>query len=145
MSSTPAISTSTYFTPYFEVSAHDDTVLRRSTEKGLLIPPTHYCLGDGGYSKEHRMVLVSYQRTRYHLREIADARRRPSTKEELFNLRHTRLRNIIERLIGIMKKRWQILREGPEMGFDIVTQGLFVYALGAVHNFALTEGQTIQG
>lgn len=85
--------------------------------KGFRLPSSHYVLADGGYSKKNRMLLVAYQRTRYHLREIADAQRRPQTAQELFNLRHARLKNVIERLIGVMKKCWRILRDGPEIGF----------------------------
>lgn len=51
---------------------------------------------------------------------------------------------MIERLIGVLKKRWQILREGPEMGFSVAQQGLFVYALAAVHNFALDHGGMVE-
>lgn len=90
------------------------------------------------------MLLVPYQKTRYHLREITDAQRWPSTKEELFNLRHARLRNCIERLIGIQKRRWRILRDGPEMGFDVIQQCLFAWALAGVHNFACEHGQTVE-
>ncbi|GAB7341908.1 hypothetical protein MBLNU457_g0216t1 [Dothideomycetes sp. NU457] len=95
----------TWVQPGYEGSAHDGTVLRRAIEKGFTLPLTHYYLGDGGYSKKHRMILVPYQKTRYHLREISDAQQRPQTKEELFNLRHARLRNCVERLNGVMKKR----------------------------------------
>lgn len=105
---------------------------------------THYYLADGGYSKTDRILLVPYQKTRYHLREISDARRRPESKEELFNLCHARLRNCIERLIGIMKRCWRILRGGPEMGFSIGTQCLFAFALAAVHKFAIEHGQTVE-
>ena len=38
----------------------------------------------------------------------------PQSKEELFNLRHSSLRNIIERTFGILKNRFQILTgKGP--------------------------------
>lgn len=104
-----------FIQPGYEGSAHDGTILRKAAQNGFQVPTgTHYYLADGGYSKKDRRVLVPYQKTRYHLREIADAQRRPATKEELFNLRHARLRNVIERVIGILKKRWRILRDGPE-------------------------------
>lgn len=130
--------------PGYKGSANDGEVLKRAIRNGLNVPTTHYFLGDGGYSKKHRMVLVPYQKTRYHLREIQDARQRPETKEELFNLRHAVMRNVIERLIGVMKKRWRVLRDGPEIGFTPAIQSLFVYALAAVHNFALEHGQTVE-
>ncbi|KAG6147853.1 hypothetical protein E4U11_000808 [Claviceps purpurea] len=43
-----------------------------------------------------------------------------------------------------MKKRWRILRDGPEQGFTMHQQSLFVYALAAVHNFCLQHGQTLE-
>lgn len=122
--------------------ANDNTVLRRAVENGLTIPPTHYYLADGGYSKKNRLVLVPFQRTRYHLREIGAVQRRPQTKEELFNLRHSSLRNVIERLNGVLKKRWRVLRDGPEEGVSVAKHSLLVYAISAVHDFINQHGQS---
>jgi hypothetical protein len=57
----------------------------------------------------------------------------PQTKEELFNLRHTQLRNIIEHIFGVMKRCFRILTSSPEMGYW--QQALMVNATGASHNF----------
>ena len=81
------------------------------------------------------------QGVRYHLREQADASSQPSTKEELFNLRHARLRNCVERLNDVLKKRWRIIRDGPGQGSTIKKQVLFVWAISAVHNFINQHGQ----
>lgn len=130
--------------PGFEGSATDAAVLRKALENGLSLPQSDYYLADGGYTKKNRLVLVPYQRTRYHLREIADAANaRTQNKEELFNLRHARLQNVVERLIGIMKQRWRNLRDGPETGFSVQMQSLFVYALSSIRDFALDAGQTV--
>jgi len=65
---------------------------------------------------------------------------RPVNKEELFNLRHSGLRNHIERSFGILKRRFQILRFGSEYAF--ATQVSLVRALCGLHNFIrVTDGE----
>jgi hypothetical protein len=51
----------------------------------------------------------------------------------LFNLRHAALRNIIERIFGVMKRQWRILICAPEYSMDI--QSRIPAALCAIHNF----------
>jgi hypothetical protein len=52
---------------------------------------------------------------------------------ELFNLRHASLRNIIERIFGVMKRQWRILQIPPEYSMDV--QARIPAALCALHNF----------
>jgi hypothetical protein len=40
---------------------------------------------------------------------------RPVNKEELFNLRHAQARNVIERIFEVLKKRWDILNQAPQV------------------------------
>ena len=56
---------------------------------------------------------------------------------ELFNLRHASLRNVIERCFGVLKKRFQILKLGPEYTYSV--QVKLVPALAALHNFIRVE------
>jgi hypothetical protein len=58
---------------------------------------------------------------------------RPATAEELFNLRHASARNVIERIFGVIKRRFRILVIPPE--YDMRTQARLPAALGALHNF----------
>lgn len=58
---------------------------------------------------------------------------RPANYKELFNLRHASLRNAIERIFGILKKRFPILRHGSEYPMEI--QARIPPALCALHNF----------
>ena len=58
---------------------------------------------------------------------------RPQTAKELFNLRHSELRNVVERTFGVLKRRFAILRGAPEYPLDI--QVKIVYALVVIHNF----------
>jgi hypothetical protein len=48
-------------------------------------------------------------------------------------LRHASARNVIERIFGILKRRFRILRDPPEYNMDI--QALIPPALAALHNF----------
>jgi hypothetical protein len=54
-------------------------------------------------------------------------------KEELFNLRHASARNVIERIFGVLKRRFRILVFPPEYSMEI--QARIPAALCALHNF----------
>lgn len=58
---------------------------------------------------------------------------RPATKQELYNLRHASARNVVERIFGIVKKRFRILLLAPEFDMDIQTH--IPRVLCALHNF----------
>ena len=58
---------------------------------------------------------------------------RPQNKEELFNLRHASARNAIERIFGILKRRFRILLLAPEYSLEV--QARIPAALAALHNF----------
>ena len=57
---------------------------------------------DAGYTNGPGF-LAPYQGTRYHLNEWTG--NNPETYKELFNLRHSVARNVIERAFGLLKKR----------------------------------------
>jgi hypothetical protein len=58
---------------------------------------------------------------------------RPDNKEELFNLRHAQARNVIERIFGVLKRRFRILLIPPE--YSVKVQAQIPSALCAIHNF----------
>lgn len=119
-------------------SAHDALVLKDAIAKGRFTPPAgKYFVADGGFYSTGFM-LIPYTKTRYHLREWEAAAARPSNKEELFNLRHAQLRNVIERIFGVLKRKFKILQRPPE--FTIRQQVQLVLALTAVHNFIVDKG-----
>jgi hypothetical protein len=62
---------------------------------------------------------------------------RPRDHKELFNLRHARVRNIIERIFGVLKKRFKVLLLAQEYSFT--TQARIIPALAALHNFIITH------
>lgn len=65
---------------------------------------------------------------------------RPQNKEELFNLRHAQARNVIERIFGVIKKRWAILVLPSK--FNMGLQARIPAALAALHNFILDKDPT---
>lgn len=77
--------------------------------------------------------MTPYSKTRYHLQEQARAALQPQSSKELFNLRHAMLRNVIERVFGVIKRKYKILTQPPE--FSLEVQIDLVLALTALHNF----------
>jgi hypothetical protein len=117
----------------WEGSAHDGTVLRDAQfNRGFKTPPNKYWLGDAGYSNSDT-VLVPYRGTRYHLKEQQMRGEKPENAKELFNLRHASLRNVIERIFGVLKRKYQILCTPSEYSID--TQARIVLGCTALHNW----------
>ncbi|KAF4143324.1 DDE superfamily endonuclease [Phytophthora infestans] len=115
-----------------EGSAHDATVLDWS-KLIAMVPEDIFVLADAGYGLTEK-VLTPFRSTRYHLKESAKRPNgRPQTPQELFNLRHAKARNIVERLIGILKRRFRVLRSGMECEFP--TTKSVIYACMLLHNF----------
>jgi hypothetical protein len=80
--------------------------------------------------------LAPYRCTRYHLKEFS--RENPiNTPQELFNHRHSSLRNVIERTFGILKQRFPILKHATS--YQIKTQAHIVLACCILHNFITIE------
>jgi hypothetical protein len=126
--------------PGFEGAAHDCRVVRRAIEQGFKSPgPGKYFLADGGYSSFGGLFLTPYRKVRYHLREWGLADVTPKNAKELFNLRHASLRNVIERVFGVLKKRFKFLDVGRD-GYNLKTQVRMVYAITALHNFLNMHG-----
>ncbi|CAD5333200.1 unnamed protein product [Arabidopsis thaliana] len=76
-----------------------------------------YYLADCGFPNR-RNFLAPLRSTRYHLQDFRGEGSDPTNQNELFNLRHASLRNVIERIFGIFKSRF-----------------LIVLACAALHNF----------
>jgi hypothetical protein len=97
----------------WEGSASDVGVLRSAISKGFSVPEGKFYLVDGGYANTSSFI-APYRGVRYNLNEF---RRRRSLSghanyRELFNHHHAILRNHIERAIGVLKKRFPILKVG---------------------------------
>ena len=101
----------TFISCGWEGSATDARVLSSALLKGFEVPNGKFYLVDGGYANTPSF-LAPYRGVRYHLKEWGHGRRRPQNYKELFNLRHAVMRNHVERLLGILKKRFTILNVG---------------------------------
>ena len=58
----------------------------------------------------HTPFLAPYQGVRYHLKEFGAGHKNPQNLKELFNHHHALLRNHVERALGVLKKRFPILK-----------------------------------
>lgn len=89
----------------WEGSAHDSRVLDDAKAKGLPLINNKFYLGDGGYGLNW-FVLTPFRRERFNLIEFDLNGNGPQTSREL---RHSALRNVVERLFGVCKRRFPIL------------------------------------
>ncbi|KAH1082195.1 hypothetical protein J1N35_021956 [Gossypium stocksii] len=115
----------------WEGSAHDSRILSDalSRPRGLRIPEGNYYLADAGYGIRNGYI-TPYHGVRYHLKEFSD--QGPENAKELFNFRHSSLRITIERVFGILKKRFRVLDAEPFWSFQ--TQVDIVLACCIIHN-----------
>ncbi|KAF3778555.1 hypothetical protein EJ110_NYTH43267 [Nymphaea thermarum] len=102
----------------------------------FIIPTGKYYLGDGGYPNI-RGLLTPYRGHRYNLSEFnALGARRVTSKEELFNHRHSSLRTTtVERVFGRLKGRFPILK--AQVSYPYHTQVGIVLATCVLHNFII--------
>jgi len=81
--------------------------------------------------------LLPYRGTRYHLKDYGD-RNYPTNLRELFNLRHSSLRVIVERAFGALQNRFRIIDNKPFHPFR--TQVKLILACCILHNWILEHG-----
>ncbi|XP_026443888.1 protein ALP1-like [Papaver somniferum] len=127
-----------YVYPGWEGSAADSRVLREAIYKknGLEVPQGYYYLVDAGYPNSGGF-LAPFRGQRYHLKEWGQGRLEPRTAEELFNMKHCRARNVIERVFGLLKMRWAILQSPSWYPVNIHCR--FIMACCLIHNLIRRE------
>ncbi|XP_042479282.1 putative nuclease HARBI1 [Macadamia integrifolia] len=120
----------------WEGSAHDARVLdaaRTNDNLGFPHPPSgKYYIVDSGYASQLG-YLVPFRGQRYPLQDYGEGRPGPRTAKELFNHRHSSLRNVIERTFGVLKNRFHILKSMK--AYDIEDQSRIVVACCGLHNY----------
>ncbi|KAI7727109.1 hypothetical protein M8C21_021649 [Ambrosia artemisiifolia] len=123
--------------PGWEGSAADGRVLRDALDRphGLKVPRPGYYLVDAGYTNGEGF-FAPYRGQRYHLNDWRDGHK-PTTPKELFNMKHSSARNIIERCFGILKARWGILRDHSY--YPINQKNRIIMACCLLHNFIRRE------
>lgn len=95
-----------------------------------------YYLCDNGYANNNGF-LTPYKGLRYHLKEWGPGNAAPQNPNELFNMRHTKAMNIIERAFAVLKMRWGILRCASY--YPIKTQIRLIMTCFLLHNFIRRE------
>jgi hypothetical protein len=127
----------TYALTGWEGSATDARIYEAAVDHDLRIPAGKYFLADAGFPLRPEL-LVPYRNVRYHLAEWGRVGMRyiywyysfynvliiyrPTTKEELFNLRNSSAQNVIERIFGVLKQHFRILHLSPPYSMDIQAQ-----------------------
>ncbi|KAJ1680969.1 hypothetical protein LUZ63_022717 [Rhynchospora breviuscula] len=126
----------TYVLAGWEGSAHDSKVLQDalSRDDRLLIPRGRYYLADAGYALTPSFI-TPYRGVRYHLKEYSI--HPPENEKELFNLRHSSLRNAVERSIGVLQKKFPIIASGSEPYYDEETVSDVFLACCIIHNYLM--------
>ncbi|XP_023737574.1 protein ANTAGONIST OF LIKE HETEROCHROMATIN PROTEIN 1-like [Lactuca sativa] len=111
-----------YVFPGWEGSATDGRVLQDALLRphGLKVPRPCYYLVDVGYTNGEG--------------------HQPTTPKELFNMRHSSARNVIERCFGILKARWGILRDNSYYPIDLKNK--IIMACCLLHNYIRQEMTT---
>ncbi|KAJ4764229.1 nuclease [Rhynchospora pubera] len=117
-------------------TASDSKILKNALRRRypLNIPQGKFYLVDAGFMIKSGLI-TPYRGERYHLKEFSS--NPPQNDRELFNLRHSSLRNSIERAFGVLKKRFPIIASGAEPHYDKDTQNLIILACCILHNFLL--------
>ncbi|XP_043700109.1 uncharacterized protein LOC122650795 [Telopea speciosissima] len=130
----------TYILADWEGSASDsrilDDAIHRQGAGKIVVPPGKYYLVDAGFANQ-RGFLRPYQNVRYHLKEWENNNQAPADKNELFNLRHSKLRNVIEHALSLLKSTWKIMKSQSEYPYK--TQTRIVQACVLLHNHILNR------
>ncbi|XP_057733226.1 protein ALP1-like [Arachis stenosperma] len=110
----------TYVLSGWEGTASDSRILKDALnrEYSLRILEGKFYLGDAGFMLKPG-ILTPYKGVRYHLKEYS--LREPQNPKELFNHRHSSLRNVIERCFGVLKKRFPIIAGDTEPYYSFET------------------------
>jgi hypothetical protein len=93
----------------WERLASDARVLENALTHGFYVPSGKFYLVDAGYANTPNFIAV-FRNVRYNLQEQGRSNQRPSNAKELFNLRHAQLCNHVERIIGVLKMCFLILK-----------------------------------
>ncbi|XP_042012353.1 uncharacterized protein LOC121760805 [Salvia splendens] len=127
-----------YLLAGWEGCAGDSRILRDAVTRynGFKVPQGCYYLCDNAYANSNGF-LTPYRGVRYHLKEYGPGTESPQDPKEMFNMCHTKARNIIERAFAVLKMRWGILRSASF--YPIETQIRLIMCCFLLHNFIRWE------
>ena len=89
---------------------------------------------DAGYMLRSGL-LTPYRGVRYHLKQYSTCV--PQNTEELFNLGHAALRNVIERTFGVLKKQFLVISRATEPHYLVETVTKIVLGCCILHNILI--------
>ncbi|KAK2658841.1 hypothetical protein Ddye_005374 [Dipteronia dyeriana] len=119
----------------WEGSDHDSRVFLSALcdpQSNFSKPPNgKYYLVDAGYP-QMKGFLGPYNGERYHIPHFRRGEQ-PTGHKEIFNHVYSSLRSIIERIFGVWKIFWRILRDMPSYSYQ--KQVKIVIATMAIHNY----------
>ncbi|KAL2142021.1 hypothetical protein VTI28DRAFT_1711 [Corynascus sepedonium] len=118
-----------------EGSINDTSLCTQAFGRSFRVPENRYYLVDAGFGVRDGIV-VPFPGVRYHLEDWRNADKPVETKKELYNLRHARLRVVVEQVFGQLKRRWKIIRVAAGE-YSIKKQVQIVYAVTGLHNFLI--------
>ncbi|KAL3520522.1 hypothetical protein ACH5RR_018671 [Cinchona calisaya] len=101
-----------------------------SRRNGLPINDGYYYLVDAGYTNS-KGFLAPFRGQKYHINKWTPGYQ-PSTVEEFFNIKHSSVRNVIERSFGLLKIRREII-SNPNW-YPIKVQSKIITAYCLLHN-----------
>lgn len=121
----------------WEGSASEFRVLNSAITRRnkLPVPEGKYYLLDNKYVNLPGFI-APYPNVSYHLKEFPDGYH-PENAKELFNQRHSLLRNATDRIFGALKARFPILTTAPP--YPLQTQVKLVVAACGIHNYIRRE------
>lgn len=122
----------------WEGTASDSRIIKSALTRDhcLKIPEGKYYLVDAGFMLKSGLI-TPYRNVRYHLKEYSG--NPPRNARELFNHRHSSLRNAIERAFGVLKKRFPIIASGTEPNYRMKTQNLIILSCFILHNYLIKK------
>ncbi|RWR90741.1 putative nuclease HARBI1 [Cinnamomum micranthum f. kanehirae] len=118
----------------WEGSASDSKILQNALSRPynrIQVPTGKFYLVDGGYANT-RGFVAPYRDIRYHLKEWSTTQAL-QTPQELFNLRHSKACNVVERTFAVLKQRFPILKTTPR--YPLNTQAKIVVACCIMYNY----------
>ncbi|KAJ1689132.1 hypothetical protein LUZ63_013287 [Rhynchospora breviuscula] len=129
----------TYILVGCEGTASDSRIIKNALSRRypLKIPEGKFYLVDAGFMIRSTLI-TPYRGERYHLKEYSQSNP-PQTERELFNLRHSSLRNAIERCFGVLKKRFPIIRSNTEPHYSTDTLKKIILSCCILHNYLVDK------
>lgn len=122
-----------------EGSLKNATFMQIASRMDFKVPKGRFFLGNTGLGNTRRGILCPYPKVSYDLVKYAESGVPPQTPEQLFNLRHSSARVIVEKVFNMMKRRWDILEVSPPE-YSVRDQTRIIYAVTGLHNFLLMKG-----